>query len=141
MRQFLSVDRAHIDNESHLLSLTSSSDPAQQIQVSMRREGDHLAISVSLNALELALRPRFSEFSRILSHIQPIDGLNTTRQVGTGNAFLALGLHTDGSLIFRPTFVADATGYISFNLKLAPDVHKKLNEWVGITSAQLPKQV
>lgn len=141
MRQFLTVDRAHADHDSQLLSLTSSADPVQQTQISMRREGDHLAISVSLNALEFALRPRFSEFTRILSHIQPVDGLNTTRQVGTGNAFLALGLHTDGSLIVRPTFVADATGYLSFNLKLTADVTKTLTEWIGGNAAQLPKQV
>lgn len=139
MRQFQSINQFSIDDETQLLSMTSTDDPAQQI--SMRREGDHLSISFSINALELALRLRFSDFTRVLAHMQPIDGLNTSRQVGTGNAFLALGLHTDGSLIIRPTLVADATGYFTLNLKLTPDVHKSLMEWVNATIAQLPKQV
>lgn len=141
MRQFQTLDHINIDAETRLVSLTCSADTSQHVEVTMRREGDYLAISFSLNALELALRPRFSEFTRALSHIQPVDGLNTTRQVGTGNAFLALGLHTDGSLIIRPTFVADATGYISFNLKLTPEAHRSLVGWAGVTLSQLPKEV
>jgi hypothetical protein len=141
MRQFQTLDSVTINDETRLVSLTCTTSTTQHVEVAMRREGDHLAISFSLNALEFALRPRFSEFMRALSHIQPVDGLNTTRQVGTGNAFVALGLHTDGSLILRPTFVADATGYISFNLKLTPQASRALTEWIGVTGAQLPKPV
>lgn len=141
MRQFQTLDSVHIDDETRLVTLTCTATSTQHVEVSMRREGDHLAISFSLNALEFALRPRFSEVTRALSHIQPVDGLNTTRQVGTGNAFLALGLHTDGSLIIRPTFVADATGYISFNLKLTPEAYQAFSQWIGATGAQLPKPI
>ncbi|MBE2270575.1 MAG: hypothetical protein IAE80_20225 [Anaerolinea sp.] len=140
MRHFQLIDHFGTGSDSQLLSLTCASDPAQHVEISMRREGEHLVMSFSYNALEIALRPRFNEFMRALTHMQPVDGLNTTRQIGTGNAYLALGLHTDGSLIMRPTLVGDATGYITLNLKLTGQAYHHLMEWLGVPAPQLPNE-
>ena len=43
-----------------------------------------------------------------------------------------VGLASDGSLIVRPTIVADATGHLSFNLTLTGEVRLKLYEWLSI---------
>jgi hypothetical protein len=97
----------------------------------MRREGEYASISASYGALEIALRPRVRELIRTLKHMQPNDGLNTTRQVGSGDAFLGLGLHTDGALIVRPTIVGDGSGYFCLNLMLAPAAANALKAWLG----------
>ena len=90
-----------------------------------------------LNALEIALRLRLRELVRTLSHLQPNDGLNTTRQVGTGDCFLGMGLRTDGSLVLRPTIIGDASGYFCLNLILAPEAAKVLRDWLGGDSANV----
>jgi hypothetical protein len=101
----------------------------------MRREGDYITISASYGVLEIALRPRYHELTRVLSRLQPVEGLQTTRQVGTGQAFLALGLKPDGTLLMRPTLVADATGHMSFNLALSDPVRQALYTWLPIEPA------
>ncbi len=98
--------------------------------LALRREGEYIAMSASYGALELALRPRARDWVRALQHIQPNDGLNTTWQVGTGDVFVGLGLHTDGSLIIRPTIVGNASGYFCLNLTLAPDAAQTLRDWL-----------
>jgi hypothetical protein len=100
--------------------------------VSMRREGDYITIAASYGLLEIALRPRYHELTRVLSRLQPVEGLQTTRQVGTGQAYLALGLKPDGTLLMRPTLVADATGHMTFNLTLTDEVRKALFAWMPI---------
>jgi hypothetical protein len=58
--------------------------------------------------------------------------LQTTRQAGTGEAYIALGLQTDGKLLMRPTLVADATGHMCFNLTLTDEARKALCDWLGV---------
>ena len=67
-----------------------------------------------------------------LSALRPVAGLNTTRQIGTGQAYLSLGLNDAGVLLVRPTIVADATGHVSFNLRLSSDARAQLYEWLGV---------
>jgi hypothetical protein len=129
MRHFLTLDTVNVDSESGILYLTASS--GAEAQVAVRREGVYVAISASHGPLELALRPRFEELERLLQRLQPVEGLQTTRQVGTAQAYLAIGIRRDGSLVTRPTLVADAGGLFTFNLVLAPDTAKSFLKWLS----------
>jgi hypothetical protein len=64
--------------------------------------------------------------------LTPIDGLSTTRQVGTGQAYLAMGLSPDNNLLLRPTIVADATGHLSLNLEITQKVRQTLYDWLKV---------
>ena len=132
MRHFQTLDRAAIDENAGILLITASEASYLSVEIALRLEGDYLLLSASYGAFELALRLRRREFTRALTHIQPIDGLHTTRQVGTGNAFLGVGLHSNRSLVLRPTIVGDATGYTCLNLRLTPDARQTLYDWIGI---------
>jgi hypothetical protein len=134
MRNFQILDRAVADQSTGILTLTAQTDSPTHPTVALRQEGEYIVISASYGPLEIALRLRYSEFSRILQHIQPNDGLNTTRQIGAGEAYLALGLHTDGSLIFRPTIVGDARGYFAMNLRLTSESAQTLTRWLGLSA-------
>ena len=57
-----------------------------------------MAISASYGPMEIALRPRYEDLTRLLARLQPVEGLQTTRQVGTSQAYLATGLRSDGTL-------------------------------------------
>jgi hypothetical protein len=61
-----------------------------------------------------------------------VNGLRTTRQVGTGQAYLALGLQDDGTLVMRPTIVADATGHICLNLLLTSETREAIMDWLSV---------
>jgi hypothetical protein len=132
MRNFIQLDTARVDAATGIIYLTTERQTEAQPMVFMRREGDYITISASYGLLEIALRPRYHELTRVLSRLQPVEGLQTTRQVGTGQAFLALGLKPDGTLLMRPTLVADATGHMSFNLALADPVRQALYAWLPI---------
>jgi hypothetical protein len=110
-------------------------DTGENSRFVLRREGDYIAISASHGPIEIALRPRFQELERALRTMQPVAGLQTTRQIGTAEAFLSLGLRTDGALNLRPTLVADASGYLCLNLELTANARQKLFEWLGIASS------
>ena len=129
MRSFQTLDQVDIDAGTGIIHLHDASENAQ---VALRREGDYMAISASYSAIEIALRPRFAELERALKALQPVEGLQTTRQVGTGQSYLSLGLRTDGALNLRPTLVADASGYLCLNLEVSAEVRKRLFEWLGI---------
>jgi hypothetical protein len=130
MRNFQTLDQTTADTTTGVISFTAQGDKSHPT-MALRREGDYVAISASYGALEIALRPRVRELIRTLRHIQPNDGLNVTRQVGSGDCFLGLGLHTDGTLIVRPTIIGDAAGYFCLNLALAPDAALALKNWLG----------
>lgn len=130
MRNFQNLDIVQIDESTGVLFLSSEKDTGTRPRLAMRREGSYVAISVSYGPLEIALRPRFSELSRVLARLRPVEGLQTTRQVGTGQAYISLGLQGDGSLVLRPTMVADATGHMCFNLLLGDDVRQQLYDWL-----------
>jgi hypothetical protein len=132
MRQFQELDKFTVNSETGIITLTVSRETDTQPMVSMRREGDYITIAASYGLLEIALRPRYHELTRVLSRLQPVEGLQTTRQVGTGQAYLALGVKPDGTLLMRPTLVADATGHMTFNLTLTDEVRKALFAWMPI---------
>lgn len=114
-----------------IISFGAADDSGTHPTLALRREGDYAVISASYGPLEIALRLRARELIRTLKHMLPNDGLNTTRQVGSGDAFLGLGLHGDGTLTLRPTIVGDGSGYFALNLMLAADAAAALRAWLG----------
>lgn len=132
MRHYLTLDTTAVDSESGILYMTASGDSeGQAARVGVRREGVYVAISATHGPLEIALRPRYEELERLLQRLQPVEGLQTTRQVGTAQAYLAIGMRSDGALVIRPTLVADAGGLFTFNLVLAPDTAKAFMNWLS----------
>jgi hypothetical protein len=131
MRTFQTLNHVSIDEASGVMLLSVLEDREHNPMVTMRREGVYIAINAAYGPLEIALRPRTEEMTRLLGRLQPVDGLQTTRQIGTVGAYLAVGLGRDGSLVMRPTIVADATGHLSFNLMLTPDVRQTFFAWLG----------
>jgi hypothetical protein len=136
MRNFQTLDRYHIDNSTGIITLSVEAASETQPRVAMRREGSYVAISASYGPLEIAMRPRFSEFGHALLRLRPVQGLQTTRQVGTGQAYLAVGLLENGSLVMRPTIVADATGHLCFNLLLTDSVRQAVYDWLPVSEAE-----
>lgn len=132
MRHFVTLDTMSYDAESGILRLESSQETGMAPQITMRREGTYMAIAASYGPLEIALRPQHEELARLLGRLQPVKGLQTTRQVGTAQAYLAIGLRVDGTLVMRPTIVADATGHFSFNLALTPAVREQFFAWLPV---------
>jgi hypothetical protein len=132
MKYYVSLDTMNFDPATGILQLASSKDPDVPPQLTMRREGAYMAIAASYGPLEIALRPTHEELARLLGRLQPVEGLQTTRQVGTSQAYLAIGLRTDGTLVMRPTIAADATGHFSIHLSLTPDVRKQFFAWLPV---------
>ncbi len=133
MRNFLTLDKVTINPDHGIISFEREHETDDdRPTLTMRREGGYVAISASHGPFEIALRPRFQELSRVLSRLRPVEGLQTTRQVGTAQAYLAVGLSPDGTLLLRPTIVADATGHLSFNLMLTGAARQALFEWLPV---------
>ncbi|MGQ9887119.1 MAG: hypothetical protein ACUVSX_01390 [Aggregatilineales bacterium] len=132
MRHFVTLDTMNYDADSGILRLGSSQEMGTAPQIAMRREGAYMAIAASYGPLEIALRPQHEELARLLGRLQPVKGLQTTRQVGTAQAYLAIGLHIDGTLVMRPTIVADAAGHFSLNLVLTPPVREQFFAWLPV---------
>lgn len=132
MRTYQTLDRAEIDADRDILMLTSSARNELSTSVAMRREGDFLAISCSRGALELALRLKKADVTRTFSHLQPAEGQQTPRQIGTGQAFLQVGLQTNGALLLRPVLVADAGGLLALNLSVEHAARRALLSWLNL---------
>jgi len=132
MRNFETLDSVTIESSSGIIHIGTQSNAPGMPRIAMRREGSYVAISASYGPLEIAMRPRFVELARILSRLRPVQGLQTTRQVGTGQAYLSLGLQADGMLVMRPTIVADATGHLCFNLLLSSQTRQQLFDWLPV---------
>lgn len=132
MRNFHTLDRAVADADSGLLAFHSSVEAPFRPLLTLRKEGTYVALSVSHGPVEIALRPRLDELRRVLGRLYPVEGLQTTRQAGTGEAYIAMGLQVDGKLLLRPTLVADATGHMCFNLTLTDEARKILFDWLGV---------
>ncbi len=132
MRNFELLSQYTIDAATGVITFADQPENAGRPVVAMRREGGYIALSASYGPFEIALRPRFQELSRVLARLQPVEGLQTTRQVGTGQAYLAVGLRPDGVLLLRPTIVADATGHMGFNLMLSDNARKALFDWLPV---------
>jgi hypothetical protein len=132
MRNFHPLDQVVTDPETGILLYTSSVSAPFKPQVAMKREGSYIAFSVSHGPIELALRPRVDELKRVLGRVTPVPGLQTTRQVGTSDAYIAIGINPDGTLLLRPTLVADATGHFCFNLIMSNEMRQSLFDWLGV---------
>jgi hypothetical protein len=130
MRNFQLLDVVTIDNQAGLIQFTTDETHAGKPIVTVQREGGYVAFSASYGPFELALRPRFQELSRVLGRLHPVEGLQTTRHVGTAQAYLAVGLKPDGVLLLRPTVVGDATGHLGFNLALSSEARQALFDWL-----------
>ena len=132
MRNFQILDGSRIDKEADSLELFFSHADTEQPRLALHREGIYVTISASYGPLEIALRPRYEDLVRTLSRLTAVDGLHTTRQVGTGQAYLAMGLTADDTLMLRPTIVADATGHMSLNLEVSMAARKALYDWLKV---------
>ena len=132
MRNFQELNVVEIDAQNGILYIQATDATDTRPRLAMRREGSYLSISCSYGPLEIAMRPRYAEVTRTMGRLRPVQGLQTTRQVGTGQAYLALGLQEDGALVLRPTIVADATGHVVFNLLLTTAVRKELFAWLPV---------
>jgi hypothetical protein len=137
MRNFQILDEARVDDETGIIQLSVSDDIGQRPRLAMRREGNYLSISASYGPLEIAMRLEYLQVERVFSNLHPVKGLQTTRQIGTGQAYIAAGLQEDGGLAIRPTIVADATGHLSFNLALTNAARRALFEWLSIENRNI----
>ncbi len=135
MRNFQMLDGCRVDPESDSLELFYTNASEEQPRLALRREGIYVTISASYGPLEIALRPRYEDLTRTLSRLTTVEGLHTTRQVGTGQSYLAMGLTADNNLLLRPTIVADATGHLSLNIEVTPQARQALYEWLQIPVA------
>ena len=129
MRNYQVLDTATIDAD-NVLKLTNAEDNPEKPVLAMTREGTFVSLSASFGPLEIALRLRFDDLTRRLQRLLPVHGLATTRQVGTANSFVALGITEDERLVMRPTIVSDASGKLTFNLVTSKEVYAKINEWL-----------
>lgn len=136
MRNFQLLDVVTLDNHAGSIQFTTEEPLIAKPVVTVQREGGYIAFSASYGPFEIAIRPRFQELSRVLGRLQPVEGLQTTRQVGTGQAYLAVGLKPDGVLLLRPTIVGDATGHLGFNLALSSAARQALFEWLPAGAEQ-----
>src|ERR1044071_8749920 len=136
MRNFQLLDVVTLDNHAGSIQFTTEEPLVSKPVVTVQREGGYVAFSASYGPFEIAIRPRFQELSRVLGRLQPVEGLQTTRQVGTGQAYLAVGLKPDGVLLLRPTIVGDATGHLGFNLALSSAARQALFEWLPAGAEQ-----
>jgi hypothetical protein len=135
MRNFQILDGAKANSETDTIELFFTNAEEQQPRLALRREGAYVTISASYGPLEIALRPRYEDLVRTLSRLTAVDGLSTTRQVGTGQAYLAMGLTSNDNLLLRPTIVADATGHLSLNIEVSRNARQALYNWLKVPEA------
>lgn len=132
MRNFFGLDQFEVDDASGIITFSSSVEAPFRPHLSLRKEGSFIALSTSHGPIEAAMRPRLDDLRRVLVSLYAVEGLQTTRQVGTGESYIALGLSTNGSLIIRPTLVADATGHLCFNLMLSTEMRAVFYKWLEV---------
>ena len=134
MRHFATLDHVEKLEDSGIITLATSDERESELRprLSIRREGGYLAISICSGPLEMALRPRYDDVKHVLESLWAVSGLQTTRQVGTGQAYIAFGIREDGMLVVRPTIVADATGLMCFNLLIADGARRELYQWLSV---------
>jgi len=133
MRNYESLDHVVVEDQTGIIYLTQTGESGTHPRVSLRREGSYIAISASYGPLEIAMRLRYEDLHRLLTRLQPVAGLQTTRQIGTGEAYISLGLQKDGQLVLRPTIVGNATGHMCLNLILTDDTRSTLYSWLNIS--------
>src|SRR5688572_12058263 len=128
MRTYQTLNQFKQENNTVFLS---NSDPSKEMVLSMAREGDRVAISVCVGALELGLRLHHDELQRGLNSLTPVPGLTTTRQVGNVAASIGIGSMEDGALVLRPSLISDATGHLTINLLVEKAVAEKFLQWIN----------
>lgn len=128
MRDYQFLDT--ISEEEGRLQFTNREGGANHSILALAQEGDKVVISASLGALEVALRLRLEELKRQFNGLKHVPGLSITRQVGTVEAFMGMGLVEGSQLVLRPTLLVDATGRLSFNLLLSEPCYQRLLEWL-----------
>ena len=132
MRNYESLDHVVVEDQTGIIYLTQTGESGTHPRVSLRREGSYIAISASYGPLEIAMRLRYEDLIRLLSRLRPVEGLQTTRQIGTGQAYISLGLQQNGDLVMRPTIVGDATGHMCLNLILTDGTRDALYNWLNV---------
>jgi hypothetical protein len=136
MRNFQNLDTVKHNAATDSLEFYLTADADDLPQLWMRREGIYVTISASYGPLELAMRPRYEDLVRTLSRLSVVEGLSTTRQVGTGQAYVAVGLSAEDELLMRLTIVADATGHVSLNVALTAHAKQSLYDWLEVSKAR-----
>lgn len=134
MRHYQNLDTVTTDAESGIFSVRAGASAVDAV-ISLRREGAYVAIAASYGPVEVALRPRYDAVVRTLSRLQPIGGLQTTRELGSTQAYISVGLKSDGALILRPTIVGDASGHVGLNFALTDAARRRLYDWLEIPEA------
>jgi hypothetical protein len=132
MRNFQTLEDSILDTDSGILTFTTRDHNPMSARLNLRREGENIAISAGYGPIEIAMRLRFSELARTISHLQPVDGLGASRQVGSGSVSIALGMQKDGTLVIRPMLITDSSGHITLNYELTPSSAAALRQWMGI---------
>ncbi|NJL95878.1 MAG: hypothetical protein HC915_20175 [Anaerolineae bacterium] len=130
MRIYRTLDEFSVAG--HIAQLRSSESGALAV-LALAREGERLNISVSIGALELALRLRYDEMVRQLELLTPQPGFVTTRHIGSGQAYMEVGMTQEQGLILRPTLASDATGHLTANLVTTRAVFEALQTWLSNT--------
>jgi hypothetical protein len=136
MRNFQILDAHRLDPDSESLEFFASAATDDQSRLALRREGIYVTISASYGPLEIAMRPRYEDLVRTLARLSVVEGLLTTRQVGTGQAYVAVGMSTEHDLLMRMTIVADATGHISLNVLLKANARMTLFDWLEVSKTK-----
>lgn len=130
MRNYETLDT--ITENDGQLQLTHRESGAVHGALMLAQEGDKIVISASVGVVELALRLRLDEFKRQVAGLKHVPGLTTTRQVGTVQAFIWLGLTENNELVLRPTLLVDATGKLTFNMIASEACYQRLVEWLNV---------
>ncbi len=129
-RQFALLESFDLDTDSSVLTLRGGiSDPFAP-EISLRREGVYLLIAGAFGVVEIALRLHYDEVYRALHVLHVNDGLTTTRQIGTGQAYLGIGLKTDDTLTVQLVIVGDATGHLRMNFQITPALRIPFMQWI-----------
>ena len=129
MRNFQLLDTFKLDGQ--IVRLSQSDPDAGNAHVVMVREGERIAISVNIGPLELAIRPHFEEMRRHIAALKPVPGLTSTRQVGSSQAYMGLGLSEENQLVMRPILLTDATGHVGINLIVSKEATEQLKNWLN----------
>jgi hypothetical protein len=133
MRNFATLDQVEFDESNGILRFFGQSTIGSLASLSLKREGSYVAVSAAYGPVEVAMRPRLQELTRVLARLRPVEGGLTPRQVGTGEAYISLGVLPDGMLLLRVTIVADASGNLNLNVALTDAMRAKLFEWLPVT--------
>ncbi len=132
MRDYLPLGETLLDTDTGILSFTSGEKSIFMPRLNLRREGENVAISAGFGPVEIAMRLRYAELARIISHLTPVDGLGAARQVGNGQVSIMLGLQTDGSMLVRPMLILDSSGHVVYNFQLTTASTTALRQWLGV---------